>query len=206
MTTVAILLFEDCDLLDVGGPYEVFLTAARLTERAGDGSAFDVVTVSPDGFPVTSYGGMGLVPFMAADQLEAADVVVIPGAIAIKDVSTRLDVRAAVQHLVDLATVSTSVCTGAFLLGDQNMLDDIPWTTHHEDVDDLAAHINSTDGKSNVRWVDTGDVVTAGGLSSGIAMALHMVERLHGRELAITTAAQIEYDWDPEGGTTHANT
>lgn len=200
MTTVAILLFEDCDLLDVGGPYEVFLTAARLTERAGDGAAFDVVTVSPDGFQVSSYGGMGLVPMMAADQLEAADVVVIPGAIAIKDVSTRLDVRAAVQHLVDLATVSTSVCTGAFLLGDQNMLDNIPWTTHHEDVDDLAAHINSTDGKTNVRWVDTGDVVTAGGLSSGIAMALHMVERLQSRELAIKTAAQIEYDWDPDAG------
>ena len=200
MTTVAILLFEDCDLLDVGGPYEVFLTAARLTERAGEGSAFDVVTVSPDGFPVTSYGGMGLVPAMAADQLESVDVVVIPGAIAIKDVSSRLDVRAAVQHLVDLASVSTSVCTGAFLLGDQNMLDDIPWTTHHEDVDDLAAHLNSTEGKANVRWVDTGDVVTSGGLSSGIAMALHMVDRLHGRELAVKTAAQIEYDWDPDAG------
>ena len=80
------------------------------------------------------------------------------------------------------------------------MLDDIPWTTHHEDVGDLAAHINSTDGKTNVRWVDTGDVVTSGGLSSGIAMALHMVERLHGRELAIKTAAQIEYDWDPDAG------
>ena len=200
MTTVAILLFEDVDLLDVGGPYEVFLTAARLTERVGDGPAFDVVTVSPDGFPVTSYGGMGLVPQMAADQLEVADVVVIPGAIAIKDVSSRLDVRAAVQHLVDLAKVTTSVCTGAFLLGDQGLLNDISWTTHHEDVDDLADHINSADGKSHVRWIDTGDVVTAGGLSSGIAMALHMVDRLHSRELAVKTAAQIEYVWDPEAG------
>lgn len=206
MTTVAILLFEDCDLLDVGGPYEVFLTAARLTERAGEDKAFEVITVSPDGFPVTSYGGMGLVPLMAADQLESADVVVIPGAIAIADVSNRLDVRASVQHLVDLASIATSVCTGAFLLGDQNMLNDIPWTTHHEDVDDLAAHINSTEGKSHVRWVDTGNVVTAGGLSSGIAMALHIVERLQGRELAVQTAAQIEYDWDPDAGFTSSTT
>ena len=53
-------------------------------------------------------------------------------------------------------------------------------------------------GEAWVRWVDAGEVVTAGGLSSGIAMALHLVDRFAGRELAVRTARQIEYDWDPE--------
>jgi transcriptional regulator GlxA family with amidase domain len=92
-----------------------------------------------------------------------------------------------------------SVCTGAFILGELGLLDDRPWTTHWEDVDVLSPRVKG-EGRPGVRWVDSGRVVTSGGLSSGIAMALHLVERLAGRELAVRTARQIEYDWDPELG------
>ena len=200
MTRIVILVFEEVDLLDVGGPYEVFLTADRIHHRTGGESIFEVIVASPDGKPVTSYGGMGLVPQRSVSEIDHADVIVIPGAIAIETVCATEPVRAAVADLIERSTVATSVCTGAFLLADQGVLDGRPWTTHFEDVNDLAARSGSDSGRALVRWVDTGDVVTAGGLSSGIAMSLHMVERLAGRDLAVTTARQIEYDWDPDAG------
>ncbi len=200
MKRIAILLFDDVDLLDVGGPYEVFLTADRLAQRDGEDQQFEVVTVSADGNPVTSYGGMGLAPSMAAADIGEIDVAVVPGAIAILDVSDRVDVQRAVKTLADQARLVSSVCTGAFLLGDQGLLADRQWTTHFEDVADLGQRIGSTLGMANIRWVDAGNVVTAGGLSSGLAMALRLVERLHSRRLAVSTARQLEYLWDPDDG------
>lgn len=202
MIRVAILLFDDVDLLDVGGPYEVFLTADRIAQRRGEPPRFDVRTVSPDGQPVTAFGGLGLVPTASAEAIEKAEVIVIPGAIVIDAVCARPEVKAAVAQLVARSELHTSVCTGAFLLGDQGLLDEDPWTTHFEDVEDLGKRLGSTRGKAHVRWVDAGKVVTSGGLSSGLAMALHLVERLHSRELATTTARQLEYDWNPDAGLT----
>lgn len=80
------------------------------------------------------------------------------------------------------------------------MLDNRPWTTHFEDIDLLAESIGGERATRGVQWVDSGEVVTAGGLSSGIGMALHLVERLVDRHLAVATARQIDYAWDPDHG------
>jgi transcriptional regulator GlxA family with amidase domain len=191
---IGLLLFDDVDLLDVGGPYEVFLTAGRLRERSGRPNPFEVVTVGLNLDPVTSYGGMGLVPTHTIDDVGHIDVVVIPGAIAIDEVASRPAIRSAVEQLTSVSEIVTSVCTGAFMLGDAGLLSNIDWTTHWEDVDALAARIGSNRG-GEALWVDAGDVVTAGGLSNGIAMALHMVERLEDRALALATARQIDFRW-----------
>ncbi len=200
MKRIGIFIFDDCDLLDVGGPYEVFLTADRLSQREGGGKIFEVTTVSTNGQTVSSFGGMGLTPHQALSDDHGFDVVVIPGAINIDDVASRQDIQHAVETLCRTPTIVSSVCTGAFLLGDLGFLNNLAWTTHFEDVDDLGKRINSSDGHKLVRWVDTGRVVTAGGLSSGIAMALHLVSRLAGLDLATATANQLEYAWHP---TTH---
>lgn len=197
MTSIGILLFDGCDLLDVGGPYEVFLTADRLVRRKAESGVFDVHTVSPDGKPVTSYGGMGLTPHYSASERHDFDVIVIPGAI---DMQTPLSHQPTVETAVALAksaSIISSVCTGAFLLGKLGLLDSVAWTTHHEDVEILARQIDSDRGRAFLRWVDEGRVVTSGGLSAGIAMALHLVDRLHSTDLAIKTAHQLEYAWDP---------
>lgn len=199
MTRVALLLFDDADLLDVGGPYEVFLTANRLRERDGESAPFELLTVGVGDGSVTAYGGLGLVPTHALENVGAVDLIVVPGAIAIDEIAARTEVRDAVRDLAARAELVASVCTGAFLLGDAGLLDGIGWTTHHEDVDALGERIGSDRGV-RARWVDAGRVVTSGGLSSGIAMALHLVERLADRALAERTARQIEYDWDREGG------
>ena len=192
--TVAIVLFQDCDLLDVGGPYEVFLTASRLAERVGDIRPFDVETISIDGEPVRAYGGLGLVPTATADRLDDADLVVIPGAIDLDGALTNNDLLEALSRLVDGDAVVASVCTGAFLLGAVSALDGRPWTTHWEDIDLLSERIEGG-ATHGVRWVDDGQIVTGGALSSGIAMSLHLVARLASEDLAERTARQLDYDW-----------
>ena len=196
MVQLSILLFDGVDLLDAGGPYEVALTANRLAERDGAPAPFNVDTVTVDGAPVTAYGGIGLVPSAGPDVLDAADVLVVPGAI---DLTSPLADDALRTAIVAVAarrgTIVASVCTGAFLLDGAGLLDERAWTTHWEDVDGLAERTGHAGARRGVRWVDSGAVVTAGGLSSGIAMALHLVERFAGRDLAERTADQIDYVW-----------
>lgn len=196
---IGFLLFDDFDLLDFVGPYDVFLTASRMVERDGGEPPFSVVTFGLEGKSVKAYGGVRITPDADAAHVHDLAVLVVPGAIAIKEVAARKPLVDLVGGLAQEAELVTSVCTGAFLLGAAGVLEGRAWTTHHEDVDALAESLGSA-GRQRARWVDSGRVVTAGGLSSGIAMALHVVERFCGRELAVRTAEQIEYAWDPDDG------
>ena len=193
---IGIVVFDQVDLLDVGGPYEVFLTASRLVERDGGPPPFEVLTVGVTPDPVAAYGGLRLTPQATLASSGAFDVLVVPGAIAIDAVIADERLMTAVAPVARSASVVASVCTGAFVLGALGLLSGRPWTTHWEDVETLAARVGGR-GEAWVRWVDSGEVVTSGGLSSGMAMSLHLVDRFEGPELAARTAKQLEYDWDP---------
>lgn len=196
---IGILLYDRVDLLDVGGPYEVFLTASRLVVRDGGAPPFHVFTVGSSADPVAAYGGLALTPHGPLSECGSLDVFVVPGAVDIDAVLADASLMTAVSVCAREAGVVASVCTGALILGAIGILESRPWTTHWEDVETLAARIGRG-GTAWVRWVDAGEVVTSGGLSSGIAMALHLVDRFEGRELALRTAKQLEYEWDPEAG------
>lgn len=194
---IGILLFDGVDLVDSGGPYEVFLTASRLLERTGQLGTFKVQTMSVDGSPVTAYGGLGLIPQMNAADCTSLDVVVIPGTIDLQSALNNQDLLAAVKHLSSISTLTTSVCTGAFLLAAVGLLEERSWTTHWEDIADLAQQ-TKTPGIHGVRWVDAGDVITSGGLTAGFDMALHVLGRLTSIDLANQTAKQLDCRWDPD--------
>lgn len=212
---IAILLFETVDLLDSGGPYEVFLTASRLVERDGGNPLFNVTTVTIDDQPVTAYGGLGLIPSGRMRDAMQADVLIVPGTINTEPVTAnaRLINQIAAFHKQASTgssheRVVASVCTGAFLLAKAGLLDNRKWTTHFEDIDQLAQNLSGNElpdhgATRNTRWVDSGSIVTGAALSSGIDMALHLVDRFAGIELAQRTARQIEYIWDQED-TEHA--
>lgn len=193
---VSILLFDDVDLLDSGGPYEVFLTANRLAVRDGDEAPFELDTVTLDGEPVTAYGGLGLIPSAPASVLERTDLVIVPGAV---DLAGPLGNQALLDAITAIGERTgptlASVCTGSFILAEVGVLADREWTTHWEDIDLLSERIGADGARRDVRWVDAGSVVTGGALSSGIAMALHLVDRFASRELAERTANQIDYEW-----------
>ena len=126
---VSILLFEGCDLLDAGGPYEVFLTASRLAERDGGEKPFTVDMVTVDGESVTAYGGLGLIPTAPPEVLDGSDIVIIPGAIDLANALDDSQLLAAVSSAAGSdRSVVASVCTGAFLLGEVGALEDRAWT------------------------------------------------------------------------------
>ncbi|MGB3186060.1 MAG: DJ-1/PfpI family protein [Ornithinimicrobium sp.] len=196
---VGLLLFDQVDLLDVGGPYEVFLTANRLAEREGTDAPFDVLTIAPTEAPLQAYGGLVMQASHTLNTAGALDVLIVPGTIDIETAAAGEALTAALQTLARSADLLASVCTGAVLLARAGLLDDAgPATTHHEDVAVLAEILG--DRAITARWVDAGPIVTAGGLSSGLAMALHLVDRLVDRNLALATAAQLAYAWDPDEG------
>lgn len=198
-TRVALLVFEGCDLLDLGGPYEVLLTANRLAARRGLDAPFEVATVALTTDPVTCYGGLGLVAQQRVDDVTTLDVVIVPGLIDVASATRDAELVGAVRGLADRSPLTTSVCTGAFLLAEAGLLTGVPATTHHEDLPALRDRADVGEVVGGRRWVDAGAVVTGAGLASGLDLGLHLVDRFAGRELAEATAAQVEHAWHPDG-------
>ncbi|WP_084124827.1 DJ-1/PfpI family protein [Demequina sp. NBRC 110054] len=197
MRRIGILLYKHFDLIDAGGPYEVFLTASRLAIRDGEAPLYDVVLISAGGDDVEAFGGMTLTGLVAAEDAGDLDVLLVPGLVDLAAARADSRIAEAITALAERSLLVTSVCTGAFLLGDAGLLQGRPATTHWEDVPDLGAHESVREAVPGVRWVDDGDVVTSGGLTSGIHMSLHLVARDHGVEMAQRTARQLDLDWSP---------
>lgn len=199
MLTIAIPIFTNAEILDFSGPYEVFTTASRVRRRQGASEdLFQCQLVSGSRMSVRSRGGMMVTPDTSFAEMPAPDVLLVPGG----DVSEPLtDERllAWITAVHGKTTISASVCTGAFLLARAGLLDGLTVTTHWEDQDDLQKTHPALKVIGDVPWVDCGKVVTSGGISAGIDMSLHLVERLAGRELAIATARQMEYRWNCDG-------
>lgn len=183
------------DLIDVSGPNEVFLTANRLAQRRGDAAPFDLVTTTADGDGVTAHGGLRLVPQTAVTDLGPVDVPIMRGRHRHRRPTGDSLLTRTARDYADRGAVVMSICTGAFVLGAAGLLDGRPFTTHFEDAAELAQRLGSADADDAVRWVDPADIITAGGMTSGIAAALHLVERTAGRDLAVATANQVDYVW-----------
>lgn len=194
--TVAIYVFPDVEVLDFAGPYEVFTTASRVHQRREPQAAapFRVVTVARESGPVRARAGLQVIPDHTFATCPAVDLLLVPGGV----VTAELDmptVAAWIARTAASATLTASVCTGAFLLAQAGLLDGNPATTHWEDIADMRAMFPGVTVLDERRWVDAGPVVTSAGISAGIDMSLHLVERLGGRELALATARQMDFDW-----------
>lgn len=200
---VAFLLYEGMDLMDVAGPQEVLLTANRLLARRDEEPRFDLITCSPDGRQVQALGGMRIVPDhdVATVVARGSDLVVVPGAVDTVALTADTELLGQVLALSASTRRTASVCTGAFLLAAAGLLDGRSWTTHAEDLPVLAEHLP---GGVRERVVDAGGVLTAGGVTAGIDLALHVVAQENGAELARLVARHLEYPWDrfgdPTGG------
>ena len=207
MTTrrVDILLFPQVEVLDFAGPYEVFTTASRMAARLMPGSVppFEVRTVASAAGPVRARAGLqALADAGFADAAPPAAVLVVPGGV-VDDVRRDEATLRWIAEAAAGAELVASVCTGAFLLADAGLIAaGTPVTTHWEDIADLRRDHPALDVREGLRWVDGGHIangsaglVTSAGISAGIDMSLHLVERLAGRALAERTARQMDFEW-----------
>jgi transcriptional regulator GlxA family with amidase domain len=196
---IGLLLFDDVEVLDACGPYEVFSVANRVAVSAGRPAPFEVLLVAATGAAeVRARGGLRLGTDVPVAQAPDCEVVLVPGGV-VDAVEQLAEVLAWLQRCRGGAEVIASVCTGAFVLAAAGLLDDRPVTTHWEDVDELRRRWPELDVRRDVRFLDHGDLATSAGISAGLDLALHLVGRLDGQDTAVATARQMDYAWQPGG-------
>jgi transcriptional regulator GlxA family with amidase domain len=193
---IGLLVYEEVEVLDVAGPFEVFSVATRVASRRSPGSAppFGVWLVSKDGRQVRARGAFPMTPDRALATSPDLDVLIVPGGVA-DAVEGDDEVTGWVRRLSSSTEVVASVCTGAFVLAAAGLLDGLTATTHWEDAADLSARYPAVTVDPDRRWIDHGPVATSAGISAGIDLALHLVERFEGEDLARATARQMDYRW-----------
>lgn len=194
---VGILVFPGVEVLDFAGPFEVFSVASRISKRdLGVAQPFTVSLIGARRDTIEARHGMGVLPHHGFDDAPAVDLLIVPGGLMGQPLDCVLT-QTWVKRASAQAALTASVCTGAFLLAKLGLLDGRPVTTHWEDIGELRATFPRLEVRENTPFVDTGRVVTSGGISAGIGMSLHLVERVLGAGMAAATARQMEYNWTP---------
>lgn len=188
---IAIYIYDNAEVLDFSGPFEVFSTATRL---AGSPELLKVFLVGETGHAVTARGGYSVNPAYGFHNHPAIDLLIVVGGVH-TDEMKKTQVTDWIAATARQAQWVASVCTGAFLLAEAGVISDENVTTHWEDIPDLRARYPDLKVHEGRRWVDEGTIITSGGISAGIDMSLHLVSRLHSFEFAESTARQMEFDW-----------
>jgi len=186
---IGIFVFNEVEVLDVAGPFEVFSLAG------GDNKLFCVYTISEKGGMITARNGLKIEADYSFENQPALDMLVVPGGYGAEEIEIHNPVVINwIQDQSHRVEYMTSVCTGAFLLAKAGILDGIKVTTHWMDIDRLEREFPNILVKRNVKFVDEGKILTSGGISAGINMSFHLVAKLYGKEVAKETAKRMEYD------------
>jgi putative intracellular protease/amidase/YHS domain-containing protein len=197
---VAFLISPGAVVIDFCGPWAVF-ESVGVEGRAQP--TFHLYTVAESRSPVIASSGMKIVPDFTLQTAPPPKVLVIP---AQNDLGART--LEWIRSVAATADVTMSVCTGALLLAKTGLLDGKPATTHHSAYRQLALEFPKVEVRRGARFVESGNLATAGGLSSGIDLALRVVERYFGRDVATQTAYYLEYQgqgWlDPNSNSVYA--
>jgi len=202
---VLILAFDGVEALDFAGPFEVFTTASRVSQRLNPGTEapFEVASVAlaSAGQPVQARAGLRLLADHDLADSPTADLLIVPGGVVDAPMASPATLRWIAKCAAGAQLVA-SVCTGVFLLAKSGVLTQEAVTTHWEDIADLSEQFPLLDVREGERWIDSGRVVSSAGISAGIDMSLYLVERLAGRALAERTARQMDYAWTSSSSST----
>jgi transcriptional regulator GlxA family with amidase domain len=195
MRNVAILIFDEVEVLDFCGPFEVFSVAGR-----GSGlEPFNVYTVAQKAGPVFARKRLSVNPAHTFADCPRPDVLLVPGGYGTRREMHNEAVTGWVAEKAREVELLLSVCTGALLLAKAGLLEGLSATTHHGAFDLLREVAPNTAVLESERVVDNGRVILSAGISAGIDMSLYAVGRLLGEALAEETARYMEYDWSAKG-------
>lgn len=186
---IGIYIYEQAEVLDFAGPFEVFSTAKRLGAES-----LNVFLVSENGKPVVARGGFKVLPDYSFQEHPPIDLLVVVGGVHTGELCNT-NTMDWLTSVVPLAPEVASVCTGVFLLAQAGLIKGLTVTTHWEDLADLSTQFSDLNVVSNQRWVTSGKFTTSGGISAGIDMSLHIVSKHFGKQFADSVAKQMEYSW-----------
>ena len=194
---VGIVIFDQVEVLDFCGPFEVFSVTTDLVtqQHPSKKGPFHVFTIAEQNRLVTTRGGMLVQPHFTIADHPHIDIVIVPGGFGTRKEIDNPVLMEWLTKVTQQTRLNTSVCTGAFLLAKIGVLTGHSATTHWASLDRFAQAFPQVQVQREVRWVDDGTVITSAGVSAGIDMSLHVVERLLGRDQAEQTAKQMEYIW-----------
>ncbi len=192
MNNVGIFLFNDIELLDFAGPYEVFSVTSELNEH----QLFKVFTISSDGAEIKSVNGLRVVPDFSFADHPPIDILVIPGGVGTRAEINKPEVLEWINKTCKNSQITMSVCSGARILGILGFLDHLESITHHEVVEHLKEIAPNTIINQSKRFTDNKNIMTSGGISAGIDLSLHIVKKIHGEAIVNKTIRYMEYgDW-----------
>ena len=188
---VGILLFNDVEVLDFAGPFEVFSVTSELNKD----EPFRVYTVAETKETIRAKNGLSVNPEYTLTNSPSPHILIVPGGIGSREVMKNSKILDWVKTCSQDAELVLSVCTGALILAQAGLLEGLSATTHHQAFDLLREIAPKTKVVENQRYVDEDKIMTAGGISAGIDLCLYVVAKLLDQEVALKTTQYMEYHW-----------
>ena len=192
---IGIYIYENAEVLDFSGPFEVFSTANRLNNQT---SRLNVFLIGETDSPIKARGGFCVTPKYNICTHPKLDLLIVVGGVHNEEIQ-KTNIIHWLQHQACKVAIVASVCTGAFLLAEAGILKNYQTTTLWSDIAEFRQQYPDIPIIDKVRWVDNQNVITSAGISAGIDMSLHLVSRLCCQQLALSTAKQMEFLWTNTG-------
>ena len=189
---VAILIFDEVEVLDFCGPFEVF----GVTGYKDGTEPFNVYTVAEGSGLVIARNGLSINPAYTIADCPPPDILVVPGGLGTRKEMDNPVLREWIEDRAKEAELTLSVCTGALMLAKAGLLEGLSATTHHDGMELLKELASDATVEEQERFVDNGRIVLSAGISAGIDASLHVVAKLLGTEQALETARYMEYEWE----------
>lgn len=199
MKKIALVLFDEVEVLDFAGPFEVF----SVTGRRNLGNPFEVFTVA-EKETIQARNNLVVKPTYTFDQAPDADIFLVPGGGGYFSNGQPFGSRREMNNPVMInwvknqhakSELTLSVCTGALILAKAGLLDGLQATTHFMAIDTLRQLAPTTTVLPDKRFVDNGKIILSAGVTAGIDMAFYVVAKLQGPEVALETARYMQYDY-----------
>lgn len=186
---VAIFIFKDAEVLDFAGPFEVFSVASQLHKY----ELFEVFTLAENKNPVKAINGLSVNPDHTFETAPKIDILIIAGGNGTNQLIHNTQLLEKIKGIHQNTLYTISICSGSRVLGMLGLLNDKPFCTHHEVYDDMKKIAPTGNPQPAKRFVEAGKIFTSGGISAGIDLSFHIVEKIYGKEVALTTAKYMEY-------------
>ncbi|KMQ61120.1 AraC family transcriptional regulator [Chryseobacterium sp. BLS98] len=188
---VAILIFDNAEVLDFAGPFEVFSVASELK----DSELFNVFTVARDSNAISAVNGLSVNPKYNFQDCPPVDILIISGGVGSRKAMVDQETLTWVEQIHHNTLYTVSICSGSRILGTLGLLDNKKYCTHQDVYEHMEEIVPSGLPQKEKRFVQEGKIFTSGGISAGIDLSFHIVTLLYSSNTAKETAAYMEYNF-----------